>query len=332
VPSRNSRLAILIEEVTRKYRELAQERGHDHARCGAVTSIQRFGSALNLDVHFHTLFLDGAYVPAADGSPRWLPLLPSDDDVRDVALRVAERGDALLLASQRPRILDEHPNLARIAQLSLTDARIDEPTRPKPTRNSNPLPRKHMAMRVGQWDLHAATSVPQGHRAELERLCKYIFRSPLAMERMELRPDGQIAYRLRKPRFDGSTEIVLAPEDLVVRLIAMLPPPYSNQTRYHGVLAPAAKDRDLIVPEARQRPCRRATKPMRGPGPDARLPWAELLRRTFRIDVLRCARCGGRRTVIGMVTERAVARRILDHLGESSVIARLAPARGPPDE
>jgi hypothetical protein len=29
---------------------------------GAVTLIQRFGSALNLNIHFHVLFLDGAYV------------------------------------------------------------------------------------------------------------------------------------------------------------------------------------------------------------------------------------------------------------------------------
>ncbi|MFT5675716.1 MAG: hypothetical protein ACI808_001648, partial [Paraglaciecola sp.] len=31
-------------------------------RTGAVTFIQRFGSALNLNVHFHMLFLDGIYM------------------------------------------------------------------------------------------------------------------------------------------------------------------------------------------------------------------------------------------------------------------------------
>ncbi len=38
--------------------------GHTHqvAKTGAVTLIQRFGSALNLNVHFHMLFLDGVYV------------------------------------------------------------------------------------------------------------------------------------------------------------------------------------------------------------------------------------------------------------------------------
>ena len=32
------------------------------AHTGAVTLIQRFGSALNLNIHFHMLFLDGLYV------------------------------------------------------------------------------------------------------------------------------------------------------------------------------------------------------------------------------------------------------------------------------
>ena len=38
----------------------------DSGHTGAVTLIQRFGSALNL-FHFHLLFLDGVYVGAGDG-------------------------------------------------------------------------------------------------------------------------------------------------------------------------------------------------------------------------------------------------------------------------
>ena len=42
------------------------------ARAGRpVTLVQRFGSALNLNVHFHMLFLDGVYVERHDGSLRF---------------------------------------------------------------------------------------------------------------------------------------------------------------------------------------------------------------------------------------------------------------------
>jgi len=32
------------------------------AQTGAVTFMQRFGSALNLNIHFHMTFLDGVYI------------------------------------------------------------------------------------------------------------------------------------------------------------------------------------------------------------------------------------------------------------------------------
>jgi hypothetical protein len=59
------------------------------ARCGAVTFIQRFSDALNLDPHFHTLALDGIYVEDDQG---WLVFRhvapPGDAEVARVADRV----------------------------------------------------------------------------------------------------------------------------------------------------------------------------------------------------------------------------------------------------
>ena len=40
-------------------------------QAGAVTLNQRFGSALNLNIHFHMLFLDGVYVERPDGLHRF---------------------------------------------------------------------------------------------------------------------------------------------------------------------------------------------------------------------------------------------------------------------
>ncbi len=39
------------------------------AQTGAVTLIQRFGSALNLNIHFHMLFLDGVYIGGSNRHP-----------------------------------------------------------------------------------------------------------------------------------------------------------------------------------------------------------------------------------------------------------------------
>src|SRR5262245_28832274 len=51
-------LKIFIDEIFKDYRRRSRIKG---ARCGGVTSIQRYGGAVNLNVHFHSLLLDGVY-------------------------------------------------------------------------------------------------------------------------------------------------------------------------------------------------------------------------------------------------------------------------------
>ncbi len=46
-----------------------------------------------------------------------------------------------------------------------------------------------------------------------------------------------------------------------------------------------------------------------------RLAWAELLKRTFAIDVLRCVHCGGRRELLAVVMKPEAVAAILTHLG-----------------
>ena len=59
------------------------------ARCGAVTFIQRFSDALNLDPHLHTLALDGIYVEGGGGELLFHRVSPpSDAEVACVADRV----------------------------------------------------------------------------------------------------------------------------------------------------------------------------------------------------------------------------------------------------
>jgi hypothetical protein len=66
-------------------RHLVRKAGHKHATAhtGAVTLIQRFGSALNLNIHYHMLFLDVVYVDSPNGIAcfRWVKA-PSNQDVR----------------------------------------------------------------------------------------------------------------------------------------------------------------------------------------------------------------------------------------------------------
>jgi len=60
-----------------------------------------------------------------------------------------------------------------------------------------------------------------------------------------------------------------------------------------------------------------------------RVPWATLMRRTFTIDTLACPACDGRLRLLGAITERATARKILDHLGIAAEPVVVPRARGP---
>jgi hypothetical protein len=91
--------------------------------------VQRFGDALNLNVHFHSLILDGIYEESPDGAVAFRPLPPPDDDeVERVARRVA-RGLARLLErrglgpdadpSEADPLRDEEPLLAALYAASL---------------------------------------------------------------------------------------------------------------------------------------------------------------------------------------------------------------------
>ncbi len=60
--------------------------------------------------------------------------------------------------------------------------------------------------------------------------------------------------------------------------------------------------------------------------------WASLLQRTFEVDVLACAHCGGRLRVLSVLTEPEPVRRILEHLGMPADQIPLARARDPTDE
>ena len=64
-------LAIALRCISRWYRRVT---GRPAGTSGSVTAIQRFGSALNLNLHFHIIHLDGVYDRGADGQLRFFQL------------------------------------------------------------------------------------------------------------------------------------------------------------------------------------------------------------------------------------------------------------------
>ena len=134
---------------------------------------------------------------------------------------------------------------------------------------------------------------------------------------------------MKRPSSSGAAELVLSPTAFLRRLAALIPPPRVNLVRFFGVLAPNARLRPLVVPRQPLPPEPAPSSPAPAASP-FRVPWAELLKRTFAVDVLTCLRCGGPRRVVACVFSPAIAARVLEHLHLPSRPLPCARAQDPP--
>ena len=202
---------------------------------------------------------------------------------------------------------------------------------------------KPLCARVDGFSLHAARDVPPWDRGALEALCRYGLRAPVSLDRISIDPDGKVRCRLLRPwpSPTGRTAIVLDPVAFLRRLAALIPPPYQNQVRYHGVFANRHSLRPRLPPPPPRRTAGLATHPPATPAPvsDAtaatarparrHLGWAALLRRVLDVDALACPRCASPMVVLAFLTDPAVVRKILTHLNLPADPLARAPARLP---
>jgi len=111
-----------------------------------------------------------------------------------------------------------------------------------------------------------------------------------------------------------------------------VPRPRLHLIRFHGVLAPNAKLRALVVPNGPEQATGKseltATEPGCTHSRPARISWAGLLKRVFQIDIEHCPNCGGQLKIIAAIIESAVIERILTHLGLQARAPPRVPARG----
>lgn len=194
------------------------------------------------------------------------------------------------------------------------------------------------AANAGGFSLHAGFDIQPHQREKLERLCRYVSRPPIAVERLALTPSGQVRYTLKTPYRDGTTHIVLEPLDLMARLAALVPPPRMHLTRFHGVFAPHSKLRAAVTPA--HRGVGSKTDPANPAKPitprHVAMSWAQRLKRVFGVEINTCARCGGKVKVIASIEEPEVIARILAHIQKTAPDQHQAElplgARAPPQQ
>jgi hypothetical protein len=252
-------LRVYTRTLREVYRRGAHARGIAGGQTGMVTALQRAGAALNANLHFHTLVLDGVFTEALEGALTFHPAPgPSGAEVAAALATIRYRVQRLLVrrglepaddaTGPADRLAEDCPALAgivgasvqgRVALGSRAGARVQRlgDARDTLTVSSRGPRQAHLE----GFDLHANVWVSANDRAGLERLCRYILRPPVAQERLRLRSDGRIALELKTAWHDGTRELVFEPLELLERLAAMTPRPETKLLICHGLLAARAR-------------------------------------------------------------------------------------------
>ena len=336
--------------------QLAHQAGlsSKEAITGAVTLIQRFGSALNLNIHFHMLFLDGVYVQDTSGGYcfRCIPP-PTAEQLHHLLQRICERVARFL---ERRGILErdegnsyltldglEEDPLQDIHSHSVTYRVAIGPQKGRKVFTLQTIPpqpepslENARVAKLNGFSLHAGVAAHAHQRKKVERLCRYIARPAIAEKRLSLTSTGKVRYELKTPFRNGTTHVIFEPLDFIARLAALVPKPRFNLTRFHGVFAPNSKHRALITPAGRGKGRKKTSKEWDDRSFAERhtaMTWAQRLKRVFNIDIEACEQCQGPVKVIACIEDPLVIRQILDHLKSKEPIdqqARPPPGRAPP--
>jgi len=229
------------------------------AQTGAVTLIQCFGGALNLNIHFHMLFLDGVYIGGSNGHPMRFQRVkaPTRNELTKLTHTIAHRVARYLerqgllehdtgniyLTPEAMDASDEDPSNHLLGS-SITYRVAVGPQQGRKVFTLQTLPdigsdnlSTTMVGEVSGFSLHAGVATKTNERAKLERLCRYITRPAVSTKRLSLTRNGRVRYELKTPWRNGTTHVIFEPLDFISRLVSLVPKPRVNLTRFHGVFA-----------------------------------------------------------------------------------------------
>jgi len=344
-------LSIVHRAITAYIRKKAKKKGlRARLQPGAVTLIQRFGGSLNLNVHYHMLFLEGGYYNTHQGPKLWWVDPPTDSEIQAMVVTLATRVIRFLKKKgyfqddidqavpeeecTQDELLPELQAASVQSRIALGERKGGKVRRLGALEFSDFHPELNgslCASSVG-FSLHAAVYCAPWERDKLEHLCRYIARPALAEQRLSLRPSGDILLRLKTPYSDGTSHLVFSGLEFIEKLAALIPPPRIHLTRFFGCLAPHAKIRSLIVPKKEKDPEQTSTASNPAlespPKKTRRIGWAELLARVFQIDMKHCPNCGSENfKPIAAILEISAIHKILTHLGLPDKPPPIAPAR-----
>jgi hypothetical protein len=192
-------LAIVVRRLQAYYQKKTS------GQTGLVNAIQRFGSSLNLNIHFHVLALDGGYYHDEHGGLQFRASpSPRQDELARMVQDIGRRLERLVNRTES----DDEPSTHRQLQLlaangvDITDTDRRLPRRFEPSRQI----RRYEAS-YGYFSLEAGSRTGAEDRRGLERLCRYILRPAVPLSRLGVDGEDRVVLTLRHPWRDVTTAL-----------------------------------------------------------------------------------------------------------------------------
>jgi len=231
---------IIRTTIGQYYVHQALTRGFPRAKVqpGSVTFIQRFGSALNLNLHFHCVFLEGVHLDRTEAGlkPRFVQgEPPSDTDIAAVCscgagdavqkisrriirklrhLGYLEAGLDAAVATGYDPLHNDAPELARTLAASVQQRIAFGERAGQHVRHigagfgregERPLLSGPRCASVHGFSLHANTQVPAHRRDQSERLIRYTARGAVSLERLTQDANGDGSSPSLRPNLSLAT-------------------------------------------------------------------------------------------------------------------------------
>ena len=181
------------------------------SRSGSICFVQRFGGALNLNVHFHLLQIEGVYELKKTETTKFKHTKsPSNLDIKNLVTIIREKIIKHLRRSgylkdlppdedTKDSLFDEEPTYAGLMSASVGHQTSLGERQGQRVRfigsgfgYTGDLPelKGRLCAYLGGFSLHAAISIPRYRRDKLEKLIRYTARPSISTERMSLTKTG----------------------------------------------------------------------------------------------------------------------------------------------
>lgn len=188
--------------VTSQYYRKKAGLGAKNSKSGAVTLIQRFGGSLNLNIHFHQLFVDGCYELSDKNEPIdfWVASSPTVKEIEEVLTKIIQKITKYL---ERQKIIIKDDNdggfqipipdedtLSKLQAGSVTyrfatgKSKGKKAIVLKSVTDTDHSATKGLVAKNSGFSLHAGVATKAHERDKLEKICRYIARPAVSEERL----------------------------------------------------------------------------------------------------------------------------------------------------